>query len=331
MFNHAMRAMNIDVLKMPLGAVTKAQIAKGYEVLVELNRELEKSKPSKNSIDTVTSQFYTLIPHSFGRAAPPALSTKIAVDQKFEMLNTLADIAQAQALQAGKEKGKAKAKELPENPIDVDYRKMGCTLTPLPRSDPAFKVIETYVKNTGRSAMQILDVWEVNRDGESDRFKQHAKIDNRKLLWHGTNVAVVAAILNSGLRIMPHSGGRVGRGIYLASENSKSAGYVCCAPGNIGMMFLAEAALGKEHHINRDDSSLREAPKGFDSIVAKGRTEPPPAADTTLKFGGKAVTVPQGKPEAQKEFQGSSFSQSEYLVYKESQVHLRYLLKMKMY
>jgi hypothetical protein len=36
---------------------------------------------------------------------------------------------------------------------------------------------------------------------------------------------VVAAILKSGLRIMPHSGGRVGRGIYFASENSKSAAY----------------------------------------------------------------------------------------------------------
>ncbi len=60
---------------------------------------------------------------------------------------------------------------------------------------------------------------------QGDRFSTHEKVTNRKLLWHGTNVAVVAAILKSGLRIMPHSGGRVGRGIYFASENSKSAGY----------------------------------------------------------------------------------------------------------
>lgn len=58
-----------------------------------------------------------------------------------------------------------------------------------------------------------------------NRFKEHDKIKERKLLWHGTNVAVVAAILKTGLRIMPHSGGRVGRGIYFASENDKSAGY----------------------------------------------------------------------------------------------------------
>jgi hypothetical protein len=60
---------------------------------------------------------------------------------------------------------------------------------------------------------------------QADRFKVHDSIKERKLLWHGTNVAVVAAILKSGLRIMPHSGGRVGKGIYFASENDKSAGY----------------------------------------------------------------------------------------------------------
>ena len=101
------------------------------------------------------------------------------------------------------------------------------------------------------------------------------KIGNRKLLWHGTNVAVVAAILKvsttlqttalallrlhadaclclqSGLRIMPHSGGRVGSGVYLASENGKSAGY-CTANKFQGVMFLCEAALGKQRVITRD-------------------------------------------------------------------------------
>ncbi len=60
---------------------------------------------------------------------------------------------------------------------------------------------------------------------QGDKFKFHDAISNRRLLWHGTNVAVVAAILKSGLRIMPHSGGRVGKGIYFFSECSKCADY----------------------------------------------------------------------------------------------------------
>ena len=39
-------------------------------------------------------------------------------------------------------------------------------------------------------------------------------------------------------------------------------------------MFLAEVALGKEHGIDRDDWSLTKPPTGYDSIVARGRTEP---------------------------------------------------------
>lgn len=161
------------------------------------------------------------------------------------------------------------------------------------------------------------------------RFKAHDSIANRKLLWHGTNVAVVVAILKTGLRIMPHSGGRVGKGIYFASENGKSAGYVGHAHQkgqNIGIMFLNEVALGKEHHITRDDPSLVRPPPGYDCVIAKGMTEPDPAKDAILELDGKKVIVPQGQPINTKI--SSSFSQSEYLVYDEGQNRIRYLLKM---
>lgn len=75
---------------------------------------------------------------------------------------------------------------------------------------------------------QLLNVWRVDRQSEAAAFARHSELGNRRLLWHGTNIAVVAAILKAGLRIMPHACGRVGRGLYLASEQSKSAAYVSC-------------------------------------------------------------------------------------------------------
>ena len=115
----------------------------------------------------------------------------------------------------------------------------------------------------------------------------------------------MAAILKSGLRIMPHSGGRVGSGIYFASENSKSAGYgenaetglkkltqtfiaitildlnhtsvflfLVHPSKNTGVMFLSEVALGKEHTITKDNGNLVKAPAGYDSVVARGEVEP---------------------------------------------------------
>ena len=43
--------------------------------------------------------------------------------------------------------------------------------------------------------------------------------------------------------------------------------------GNCGIMFLVEVALGKEYGTTYDDPSLRSAPKGYQSVVARGRTE----------------------------------------------------------
>ena len=136
---------------------------------------------------------------------------------------------------------------------------------------------------------------------------------------------------------MPHSGGRVGKGMYFASENSKSAAYgmsmklryvmshcvtVRCA-GSVGIMLLTEVALGKEHTITRDNSSLTKAPTGCDSVIARGHSEPgnlinfyivfqfftDPSKDTSITLDGKTVSVPQGKPIQQSQYCNSSFSQ----------------------
>ncbi|XP_068207144.1 protein mono-ADP-ribosyltransferase PARP3-like [Palaemon carinicauda] len=196
------------------------------------------------------------------------------------------------------------------------------------------RLIEEYAKACPDTRKgPLLDVWRIDRKGEKDRFSAHEDIKHRKLLWHGTNVAVVAAILKAGLRIMPHSGGLVGRGIYFASEHAKSSWYVCSHYGtfegenNVGFMFLVEVALGKEHSITKSDGSLRKAPDGYDSIVARGRKEPDPKKDKTIKLEEKDVIVPVGKPVLQNKWKNSWFDQSEYLVYKESQARLRYLLK----
>lgn len=47
---------------------------------------------------------------------------------------------------------------------------------------------------------------------------------------------------------------------------------------NTGVMFLCEVALGKENTITEDNHTLKKAPAGFDSVVARGTVEPGTAA-----------------------------------------------------
>ncbi len=143
---------------------------------------------------------------------------------------------------------------------------------------------------------------------------------------------------------------------------------------NIGIMFLNEVALGKEYTITQDDCSLRKAPAGYDSVVARGSEEPgfstynqisflislfthvvqyvkfcitlaswqclwscliffffclDLSKDVFIELDGKKVAVPQGKAIKQQQYQGSSFWNSEYLIYKENQCRIRYLLELK--
>ncbi|CAF3811477.1 unnamed protein product [Rotaria socialis] len=333
MFKDALKTYDIDVKKMPLGKLSKSQIAKGFEILEELEAVMENKK--KGTYDEISSRFYTAIPHDFGRARPQPINTREGLQKKYDMLAVLADIELAQSMQ--KDKGdegatKKKVEDAKPHPYDVNYGLLKCSLDHVDVESEEFKIIEKFTVNTqGYRKCKIMDVWRVGREGDEERFSAHDKVDNRKLLWHGTSVAVVVAILKSGLRIMPHSGGRVGKGIYFASENGKSSGYVGTTNDvgkQIGIMFLNEVALGKEHSITVDDSSLKKPPANFDSVVARGQTEPDPKEDTSITIDGKKVTVPAGKP-VRTTYTSSSFAQSEYLVYKENQCRIRYLLKMQ--
>jgi len=284
----------------------------------------------KGDLTALSSKFFTAIPHDFGRVKPPVIDTQEKLQQKLDLLEILGDIVIAQNM-LNQDKGEDEEHEEVDHPFDINYKKLKNNLVPISRDSHEWKWIETYTHNTmGYRKVELLDIFEVDREGEMARFSAHKNLTNRKLLWHGTNVAVIVAILTGGLRIMPHSGGRVGRGLYFASENAKSAAYVGTVTEGkkqIGFMFLNEIALGKEHSITTDDPSLRVPPPGYNSIVARGRTEPDPSKDITIKGKFGPITVPQGKPIDRHEYSTSSFFNSEYLIYSESQCYTRYLLK----
>ncbi|CAG0887462.1 unnamed protein product [Cyprideis torosa] len=343
MFNNSMKQLNLDTKKMPLGKLSKQQISKGFDTLDELEDAI-KTNANNTRLAELSSRFYTLIPHDFGRRVPPVMKTEDEIREKKDMLLVLSDIELAQSIQKQKASEVSAAtlqhaesqEELPPHPLDEKFQLLKTSISPLAKDCEEFKWIEKYIKETGNRA-KLDEVFKIDREKEGERFASHKNLTHRKLLWHGTNLAVVVAILKDGLRIMPHSGGRVGRAIYFASENSKSAGYTSgtwstgMQMGEMtGIMFLAEVALGNEYSITKDDHTLKKPPTGYDSVVARGHTEPDDAGALSVTLEGNKVVIPAAKPRKRPEFSNSYFHQSEYCVYKESQARLRYLLKVKL-
>lgn len=70
---------------MPLGKLSKQQIAKGFEALEALESALQKSSEAKQ-LEELSSRFYTIIPHNFGRKRPPPINSLEVLQAKKDML-----------------------------------------------------------------------------------------------------------------------------------------------------------------------------------------------------------------------------------------------------
>lgn len=146
MFKDALRTYDIDVKKMPLGKLSKGQIAKGFEILEELESVMENKK--KGSYADISSKFYTCIPHDFGRQRPRPIDTREALQQKYDMLAVLADIEMAQSIQKNKDEDveKKKTETAKPHPYDVNYGLLKCGLELVDKNSDEFKVKRNFSK-----------------------------------------------------------------------------------------------------------------------------------------------------------------------------------------
>ncbi|XP_046545126.1 protein mono-ADP-ribosyltransferase PARP3-like [Haliotis rubra] len=86
-------------VNMPLGKLSKAQRAKGFEVLNEIEEELEGNQAA-DKLRELSSRFYTVIPHAYARQIHlPSIADSETLQKKMDMLAVLGDIELLQSLQ----------------------------------------------------------------------------------------------------------------------------------------------------------------------------------------------------------------------------------------
>lgn len=76
----------LDVKKMPLGKLSKQQIARGFEALEALEVALKTPTDGGLNLEELSSRFYTVIPHNFGRSRPPPINSPELLQAKKDML-----------------------------------------------------------------------------------------------------------------------------------------------------------------------------------------------------------------------------------------------------
>lgn len=336
MMNSTMKTFNIDIKKMPLGKISKKQLKDSYKVLEELLDEL-KANPQlleSDKIIDLTSMFYTLIPSSFGRKKPPLINTENQIKNYLEMLDVLSNLAIASTIISNSNN----KKNVAIHPADRIYKQLNIDLSPLSLSKDTdtYRMIETYMKNTvapthNRYNLELLDVLLVNRQVENDRFTDHGNI---RLLFHGSRVANFMGILSQGLMIFNKAvktGYMFGPGLYFSNCATKSANYCFTnRTNNTAVMLLCEVSLGNIYECEYSEYITWLPNKKYQSTWGQGGSTTDPK--DTFKYndpeiGNKEVMVPYGKLSRSNRRTGLLYD--EFIVYDESQVKIKYALKIK--
>ena len=320
--NNTLAEIGYDSRKMPLGKLSVNNLKQGSAILKEIEEVLDKKKTG--NLSQLSSRFYSLVPHDFGfqNVANFIINSRERLRQKIEMIDSLTDMKIASSILENKKSS--------EHPIDDYYKQLNCDLKAIEKSDPKYKLLEEYVRNTHAGThnaykLTVLDIFEVEREGEDKRFK---KLGNNMLLWHGSRLTNWVGILSQGLRIAPPeapvSGYMFGKGVYFADMVSKSANYCCTnRDNNVGVLLLCDVALGTPNEKLFSDYNAGNLPKGTHSTKGCGRNAPPES--TYVDLDGCKVPLGEGKPTNS----SGSLLYNEYIVYDVAQIKMKYLFKMR--
>lgn len=320
-----MMEFELDTEKMPLGKLSKKQLQAALTVLGELSNLIAQGGSNSQFIDA-TNRFFTFVPHSFGTKMPPILDSLDLIKTKVEMLENLMEIELAYSMLNSGESDKV-------NPIDTHYDQLKTEMETIDHNSEEFKLLVKYVQNTHAAThnlydLEVIDAFKISRSGEDRRYKPFKKLNNRKLLWHGSRVTNYAGILSHGLKIAPPeapvTGYMFGKGIYFADMVSKSANYCCTSKSSsTGLVLLCEVALGEmEEYTNAH--YVTKLQKNKHSCKGVGKTMPDPSEKVIQADG---LEIPLGKSLTDDKLK-SSLLYNEYIVYDVAQVKCQYLLRL---
>ncbi|CAD8171360.1 unnamed protein product [Paramecium pentaurelia] len=322
MMDKQMMEIGYDSSKMPLGKLGNETIKKGYCILKKIAEAINETKIAKAKkkclLESLSSDFYSYIPHNNGYSKLKSLDSNSDIKEKLEMLASLEAIEIATSL----------IQNHNGNIFDNYYFKLNSKIKLIDTASADYDIIEKYVENTHGSThsnynLKVLEIFKIKRKGEKEKFKNFG---NRMLLWHGSRLTNFVGIISQGLRIAPPeapcTGYMFGKGVYFADSVSKSANYCCTSPSNpVGLILLCDVSLGKWQERTQADYEASNLEPDCQSTKGIGKMAP------TQNVQFSDFQVPIGKLEDQQI--NSDLMYNEYIVYNVDQVQIKYLVKLE--
>ncbi|KAH9786474.1 poly (ADP-ribose) polymerase 2 [Citrus sinensis] len=304
MMKQLMMEIGYNANKLPLGKLSKSTILKGYDVLKRIADVIHL--PDRRKLEELSG----ILNFNFKEVGGTQFLISIFVAENSTLLYLMTlDLKKCvEAL------GEIEvATKLLEDDTEIQI---------------ANYLLNTHAKTHSAYSVDIVQIFRVEREGETERFRKFSNSKNRMLLWHGSRLTNWTGILSQGLRIAPPeapaTGYMFGKGVYFADMFSKSANYCYASPSaTAGVLLLCEVALGDMSELLYANYDADKLPDGKLSTKGVGQTAPDPLEAETLEDG---VIVPLGKPKEQLNSKGHLLY-NEYIVYSVDQIRMRYVVQ----
>lgn len=342
MMRNCISKMDLDAKKLPLGKITKKQLADaniilkeladylGKEALISVRAALDVDEDSAqeyidSNVAELSSKYWTIIPYATKRSRPPPLiDTLKDVQSQSENLDVLYNIGIF-----------GRMKTTNSNVVDSIYEAMNIKLEALDEKDATRDMLCRYVENThGHShgyALEVRNVYAATKERSASDDELFNKLPNHVLLFHGSRMPNFVGILTEGLRIpqatQVANGSVLGVGIYFANCVTKSFNY--CGTygiGDTGVMLVCEVALGNTQVVTHATFDYKP-PSQFDSRTALGKNAPDDSVSKTTLIETNRVLLPYGKLKPSPHT-ASSFIYDEFVIFNPAQYRIRWVMEL---
>uniref|UniRef100_A0A5F8GTN8 Poly [ADP-ribose] polymerase n=1 Tax=Monodelphis domestica TaxID=13616 RepID=A0A5F8GTN8_MONDO len=284
-----------NILLRPENSISLNDVSKAEGILLQVKAALNKGATTEE-LKKMMSKFYQLIPH---RRMEDEVNQSL-LSKKEDLCQLIRDVVNVNEANLSR----------PNPPSFAKYRALRCKIEHIDENTREFYNVKEEVlqKNYGKNSVDILNIYRIGRINETLEFQ--SKVGNVQSLLHGTPGRNIVGILSRGLllpkRLVEDYGiertdfGNLGSGIYFSDSLSTSIKYTQPTQTD-GTRFLVvcDVALGSCMNMHKKDFSLTEPPPGYDSVHGIQKTE-------------HVI---------------SDFEDDEFVVYKTSQIKMKYLVK----
>lgn len=264
---------------------------------------------SVGQFNDVLMKLFKTIPRKMANVSNSLARTEKDFENIFQKEQDLLDVMRGKVVEETEVTEESQEENEPLTILD----KMGLMMY-----NPSISEIQAIKKNLGEISDKFYCAWGIknkNTQTEFDKYVNNPSFLGKevKMLWHGSRNENWWSIINSGLVLRPNAvitGKMFGDGIYFAPSAKKSFGYTSYSgsywaggKSKTAFMSLFDVAYGKPYNVYSHDSEVSRM--NYDKLKIKG------------DYNSLHAHA------------GNMLRNDEIIVYKESQITIRYLVELR--